>query len=237
MSWQPEPAGPGGGDARQDAIVTVEQVVRRRLAEALGGGRGVAESAVPTLAFTVTWLTTKDMKLSIGLGIALTVVLLLVRLVQRSNPQFVLNALVGIGFGALFAYVASRSGGSDEDVARAVFTPGLIVNAVSAFFMIVSIATRWPLVGFLVGSIADDPTEWHRDPAIVKLSTKLTWVLVAPCILRLAVQLPLWLDHQIALLGVTKIGLGWPLQLATFAVMAWMLTRDKTPIDPDDTVL
>lgn len=232
MSWQPEPAGPGGGDA----AVTVEQVVRAKLAEALGGGRGVVESAVPTIVFTVAWLTTKDMRTSLGLSIGLTVVLLVVRLVQRSNPQFVLNALVGIGIGAFFAYRASQSGGSEEDVARAVFTPGIIYNGAYAAVIVVSILVGWPIVGFLIGSITGDPTAWHDDPAIVRLCSRLTWLLALPCVLRVAVQLPLWLDHQIALLGITKIVLGWPLQIASFAAMAWLLSRNSTPVDPDDTV-
>ncbi len=228
----PEPLGGG----RERAAATVEELVRTKLAEALGGGRGVVESAVPTIVFTITWLTTKDMRLSLTSSIGLTVVLLLVRLAQRSNPQFVLNALVGIGIGALFAYRASQSGGSEEDVARAVFTPGLLINGGIALLMTLTIVVGWPLVGFLIGSLAADPTEWHRDKGVVRLSSQLTWVLVAPCLIRLAVQLPLWLDHQIALLGVTKIALGWPLQLATFAVMAWMLSRNRTPLE-DDTVL
>ena len=36
---------------------TVEAVVRQQLSKALGGRRGMAEAAVPTILFTVTWLT------------------------------------------------------------------------------------------------------------------------------------------------------------------------------------
>lgn len=228
----PEPLGGG----RERAAATVEELVRTKLAEALGGGRGVVESAVPTIVFTITWLTTKDMRLSLTSSIGLTVVLLLVRLAQRSNPQFVLNALVGIGIGALFAYRASQSGGSEEDVARAVFTPGILYNGGYAIVIIASILVGWPVLGFLIGSLTGDATAWRQDRALVRLCSQLTWVLAAPCLIRVLVQGPLWLDHQIALLGVTKIALGWPLQLATFAVMAWMLSRNRTPLE-DDTVL
>jgi hypothetical protein len=212
---------------------TVEQVVRAQLSKALGGPRGIVESAVPTALFTVLFLVTKDIRLSLVVSIGATAALLLVRVVQRSTTQFVLNALFGIGIGAFFAYRASQSGGSEEDVARAVFTPGLIYNGVYAVVIVLTIVIGWPIVGFMVGSVMGDPTAWHSDKAMVRLCSQLTWVLAIPCVIRVAVQLPLWLDHQIGLLGASKIALGWPLQLASFAVMGWLLTRNRTPIELD----
>lgn len=212
---------------------TVEQVVRAQLAKALGGRRGIVESAVPTALFTVCFLISDEIKLSLIISIAVTAVLLLIRVVQRSTPQFVMNALFGIGIGAFFAYRASQGGGSEEDIARAVFTPGLIYNGVYAVVIIFTIVIGWPLVGFMVGSVTGDPTAWHDDRAMVRLCSQLTWVLAIPCVIRVAVQLPLWLDHQIGLLGASKIALGWPLQLASFAVMGWLLSRNRTPVEPD----
>lgn len=209
---------------------TVEQVVRAQLARALGGRRGIIESAVPTALFTICFLVSDQIRLSLYLSIGVTAGLLVLRVLQRSTTQFVFNALVGIGIGALFAYRASQSGGSDEDIARAVFTPGLIYNGAYAVVIILTIVIGWPIVGFMVGSVTGDATAWHRDKAMVKLCSQLTWILAIPCVIRVAVQLPLWLDHQIGLLGVSKIALGWPLQLASFAVMAWLLSRNRTPI-------
>lgn len=216
------------------AQATVEQVVRAQLSKALGGPRGIVESAVPTALFTVLFLVTDQIRLSLIVSIAVTAALLLVRVVQRSTTQFVLNALFGIGIGAFFAYRASQSGGSEEDVARAVFTPGLIYNGVYAAVIVLTILIGWPIVGFMVGSVMGDPTAWHSDKAMVRLCSQLTWVLAIPCVIRVAVQLPLWLDHQIGLLGASKIALGWPLQLTSFAVMGWLLSRNRTPIELDD---
>jgi hypothetical protein len=216
------------------AQATVEQVVRAQLAKALGGPRGIIESAVPTALFTICFLISDDIRLSLTVSIAATAVLLAIRLVQRSTTQFVFNALVGIGIGALFAYRASQSGGSEEDVARAVFTPGLIYNGAYAVVIIVTILVGWPIVGFLVGSVTGDPTAWHSDKAMVRLCSQLTWILAVPCVIRVVVQLPLWLNHEIGLLGATKIAMGWPLQLASFAVMGWLLSRNRTPIELDN---
>ena len=55
-------------------------------------------------------------------------------------------------------------------------------------------------------------------------------MLAAPCVLRVLVQYPLWATHQAGWLGIAKLAMGWPLQLASLAIMAWVLSRDHTPI-------
>ena len=52
---------------------------------------------------------------------------------------------------------------------------------------------RWPLVGFMVGSVTGDPTAWHEDQQVVRLCTRLTWVLLLPCALGVLLQGPIWL--------------------------------------------
>ncbi len=220
---------------------TVESVVRAQLAKAFGGRRGMLEAAVPTIVFTVTFLTMKDLQLALVLSVATALVLLAARLVQRSTPQFVVNSLVGIGIGALFAWRSAQGGGDAQDNALAYFLPGILYNAGYAAVMLFTVVIRWPVVGFMVGSVAGDPTEWHRDPQIVRLCRNLTLMLVLPCVLRVAVQLPLYLAGRgaedaaglIAALGVAKIVMGWPLQVAALTGMVWLLARNHTPIDPE----
>lgn len=219
---------------------TVEAVVRQQLSRALGGRRGMAEAAVPTIAFTVLFLTTHQLRTAVLVSIGCAVVLLAVRLVQRSTPQFVLNSLVGIGIGALFAWRAASSGGDAGDQALAYFLPGILYNAGYAVVMVLTILARWPVVGFLVGSVTGDPTAWHADRGVVRLCSHLTWLLVLPCLLRVAVQAPLylagrngwWADSAaVAALGTAKLVMGWPLQVAALAAMAWLLSRNRTPME------
>jgi hypothetical protein len=217
---------------------TVEEVVRAQLASALGGRRGMLEAAVPTLIFTLTFVTTKDLRLAIAVSVATALLLLAVRVVHRSTVQFVVNSLVGIGIGAFFAWRSAQGGGSADEQALAYFLPGIIYNGGYAGLMVLSNLVRWPLVGFMVGSVAGDPTEWHRDPQVVRLCRNLTWMLAAPCVVRLLVQLPIWLAGRaaddptpmIAALGVSKVAMGWPLQIVGLAGMAWLLARNRTPV-------
>ena len=225
--------------ARPASVDTVEAVVRAQLSKALGGRRGMVEAATPTLLFTIVFLTTKELRLALALSVAAAVALLVVRLVQRSTVQFVVNALVGIGIGWFFVTLSARNGGDANQQALAYFLPGIIYNTVYSLLLSLTCLVRWPLVGFMVGSVTGDPTAWHRDRQVVRLCTRLTWLLVLPCLLRVVVQAPLWLgghsgaiapETAVAALGVLKIVMGWPLQLTALAGMVWLLSRDRTPV-------
>jgi hypothetical protein len=226
-------------------VATVEEVVRAQLSRALGGRRGMLEAAVPTLLFTIMWLTTRELQLALSVSIGAALVMLVVRLVQRSSLQFVLNALFGIGIGWLFVRLAASRGGSEDEQALAYFLPGLIYNTGYSVVLVATCVIGWPLVGFMVGSVTGDPTAWHANRQVVRLCTTLTWLLAVPCILRVAVQAPLWFagssggidaDTAVAALGILKVALGWPLQLAALAAMVWVLSRNATPVDPGDQV-
>ncbi len=218
---------------------TVEAAVRAQLARALGGRRGMVEAAIPTITFTFTYISTRELRLAIGLSVALAVVALLVRLAQRSSVQYVVNALVGIGVGCFFVWLGGRNGGDESQQALAYFVPGLIYNAGYAVAMILSIVVRWPVMGLLVGAVSDDPLAWRRDRQIVRLCSHLTWMLVVPCVLRVLVQVPIYLggraaddaDPYVTALGVAKVSMGWPLQVAALAAMVWLLARNRTPVD------
>nr|WP_179665596.1 DUF3159 domain-containing protein [Nocardioides panaciterrulae] len=237
---QPEHQPQHEPEHRHDPSVdTVEAVVRSQLSKALGGRRGMVEAAVPTLLFTLTYLVTRELRLALVLSVAAALVALGLRLAQRSTVQFVVNALVGIGIGWLFVSMAARNGGDANDQALAYFLPGILYNAGYTLVLALTCVVRWPLVGFMVGSVTGDPTAWHRDPQVVRLCTRLTWLLVLPCLVRVLVQAPVWLGGHsgtidpsaaVAVLGVLKIVMGWPLQLVALGAMVWLLSRNRTPV-------
>ncbi|MDP9443856.1 MAG: DUF3159 domain-containing protein [Actinomycetota bacterium] len=218
----------GGGAVSPRAVgtATVEQLVRRQLSDALGGRRGLAEGIVPTLGFTLTWISTHQLKLALAIGGGAALLLLAVRLVQRSSIQYVVNAAIGITIAAVFAL---RSGRAED-----AFLPGILYNA--GYFVVLagSALLRWPVVGFVIGSVTGEPTAWHRQPQIVRLCTLLTWILAVPCAVRVAVYYPLWVAGEAGWLGVAKIALGWPLQVGALAAMVFVLGRNHTPLQPAD---
>ena len=212
---------------------TVEAVIRERLAVAVGGWRGSLEAALPTVAFVAVWTATTNLNAALLAAGGVLVVALLLRLAQRQTVKFVLAAAFATAFAA---FLAKRSGNASD-----VFLPGLVQGGVMLAVSLVSIAVRWPLVGFIVAggdpNLKDDPTAWQRSRAMVRVCTRLTWLFAALFAVRLAVMVPLYLAHDVTALGIAKIALGWPLYLLTLAAMVLLLLTGETPLDEYDPLL
>ncbi|GAB7003869.1 DUF3159 domain-containing protein [Nocardioides sp. AN3] len=223
------------------SVETVEAVVRRQMAASLGGRRGIVESGVPGLVFTVLWLTTKDLRLALVAAGGVAGAALLIRLLERSTIQYVLNAIIGIGIGWIFVRLAASSGGSEADQALAFFLPGIIWSGAYTVLMVASCLCGWPFIGFMVGSVTGDPTAWHRDKQVVRLCTRLTWLFLAPGAIGVLLQGPVYVlghtgtidtDTAVGIIGVLRLGLGWPLRIASWGTMVWLLARNATPVEP-----
>ena len=221
-------------------VETVEAMVRAQMAASLGGRRGIIEAAIPGVLFTVVWLATKDIRLALivgGLGVG---VALVVRLVQRSTVQYVFNAAFSVAIGYVFTRIAANAGGDASDQALAYFLPGILISLGYTIVLGASCLLRWPAVGFMVGSVSGDPLAWHDDRQVVKLCTRLTWVLLAPGAIGVLLQGPVWLlgwtdtidkDTAVLIVSILRLGLGWALRIASWSMIIWLLARNATPIE------
>lgn len=227
----------------QPGVDTVEAVVRRQMAKSLGGRRGMVEAGVPSLVFTLLWLTTKDLRLSLIAAGGLAVAALALRIVQRSTTQYVLNAIVGIAIGFVFVRLAAHGGGDQTQQALAYFLPGILISGVESIAIAISCLVRWPLVGFMVGSAMGDPVAWHDDDQIVRLCTRLTYLLIAPGAIGAVSEGAFWLmGHSGAMDGSTAVGviaflryaIVWPIRIGSWALMIWLLARNATPVQQAD---
>ena len=209
---------------------TVESLIRERLSAALGGARGSFETALPTVAFVGAWTWRHDVKVAVIASGVIVLLLLMVRLATRQTPRYVLSAVVATAVAAFFALRSGRP--------EAAFLPGILTSAAWGAGSLLSVAVRWPLVGFIVAAgdpqMAQDPTAWRRDRGLVTVCQRLTMVLVALYAVRVVIMYPLYLAGQVTLLGVAKIVLGWPAYLCAVAVMGMLLVRGKTPLTVTD---
>jgi len=222
-------------------VETVEAMVRAQMATALGGRRGIVEAAIPGVLFTVVWLVTKNISLALALGGAGVGLALVVRLLQRSTVQYVFNAAFSIAIGYVFTRIAAGAGGDASDQALAYFLPGILFSLGYTIVFGVSCLFGWPLVGFMLGSVTGDPLAWHEDKQVVKLCTRLTWVLLAPGAIGVLLQGPVWLlgwsgtidkDTAVLVVSILRLGLGWALRIASWSLIIWLLARNATPLEP-----
>ncbi len=189
------------------------------LTDAVGGPLGIAESALPSVAFVATYTASgQDTRAALVVAVALGVVFAVARIVRGKTVQFALSGLAGL---ALSAYVVSRTGKAED-----FFLPGLLANAGYALAYLISILVRWPLLGIVVATLRGQKMDWRRDPVQLRAYSRASWIWVALFSLRLAVQLPLYLAGAPTALGVARIAMGVPL----FAVgiwLSWLILRPR----------
>ena len=228
--------------AREIGVDTVEALVRHQLAVAVGGRRGMLEAAIPGLVFTVVWLTTDNLRWALIGSLGLAGAALLVRLAQRSSTQYVFNAIFGIGIGWLFVRWAESSGATQEEQQLAFYLPGILISLAYTVVLGGSCLVRWPAIGFMVGAVAEDPLGWHDNKQVVKLCSRLTWVMLLPGAIGVLLQGPVWLlgdrgvistDLAVSLIFGLRTILGWALRIGSWSAMIWLLARDATPIEPE----
>lgn len=241
------------------AYATVEELLRARLSVAIGGWRGAVESAVPTVAFVVLWTMTQDVRTAVLAAAAALVVLGAIRVLRHETLRFLLYAAVAVAVAAFFALRSGRAedaflpGMIQTAAVGLVFAVTNLVRWPLFGFLIaaadpeLSEATDRLKASSKRGAAQDPETQaqaeadeaavnelltgWRRHDGVVKVASRVGWVIVALDVVRLAVMVPLYLGGQVAALGVTKIALGWPAYLLALLVIGLLLLRGSTPLD------
>lgn len=191
----------------------------------IGGVRGLAESILPGLVFTVIFTINQNLTVSLIAAIAVAAVFSIVRLVSRTPLTQALSGLIGV---AICAFVAGRTGNAED-----FFVPGFFTNGAYIIAMVISIAARWPIAGLLFGFIRGEGVEWRKDARRVKAYIIATWLIIAVLGLRLAVQMPLYFAENFVALGTTRLIMGLPLY-ALGLWLAWLVSRPPAQIQEQE---
>lgn len=211
---EPDATGASGGHETVEDVRAEEAL----LAKAVGGWRGLIDSALPSVVFVVVYLADgSNLAPAIWAAVAAGVVIAAWRLLRRQSLQQVLSGFVGV---AVSAFVAARTGRAED-----FFLPGLLVNLAYGGAFLVSILVRWPLLGVVVGALTGDLTSWRSDPDLRRAYAAASWIWVVMFGLRVVVQVPLYLAGAVGALGVAKVVMGWPL----FLLAAYLTYRVIKP--------
>jgi hypothetical protein len=195
--------------------------------EALAGtGRGMADAALPTVAFVVVWLLAQVLTwpepILIG-GLAAVVVAAATAVVRWRGGERPRAASVGLLIAVAATLIALYTGRAED-----FFLPRIIANGGSLAAWLVSIAVRWPLLGLVVSAALGRPRAWRDDPDLVRGYCRASWLWAAQYLVRIAVLLPLWFADQVVALGIAQVVLTWPLVLVC-ALGSWPLVRSALP--------
>lgn len=223
---------PDAGDATAPATPTAPgpAIDRRTLSALLDTWGGFLDAGLPSLVFVVVYTATgRSLRTALIVAVAATLVLGVVRLVRRDKLSSIATGVFGMAVSAVLAWKTGQP--------RNVFALGILLNATFFVGYLISVVVRWPLIGVIVGLARNDGFAWRRYPNMLSAYSRATLIWVAMFVVRLSIQVPLYLTNHVGALGAVRVGLGWPLTIltlvGTFVVLrasvgptAWAGLRD-----------
>ncbi|WP_371663102.1 DUF3159 domain-containing protein [Streptomyces sp. NBC_00280] len=207
-------------DAQHDSRAVTEAA----LFEAFGGLRGMIETVLPGLLFVTIYTIKKDLHSSAIAALAVSVLLVVVRLVKKDTVKHAFSGVFGVAFGVVFAMMTGN--------AKDFYLPGMLYTLGLALAYIITTLCGVPLLGLILGPVFKENLSWRtRNPGRKKAYAKASWawglILLAKC----AILFPLYLWADTASLGWVLVALKIP----PFLLAVWLtwvfLAKAPAPID------
>ncbi|MCS0604607.1 DUF3159 domain-containing protein [Streptomyces sp. LP11] len=199
-------------------------VTEAALFEAFGGIRGMVETVVPGLLFVAIFTVNKDLHLSAIAALAVSLVLVVVRLAMKDTVKHAFSGVFGVAFGVVFAMFTGN--------AKDFYLPGMLYTLGLAIAYIATTLAGVPLIGLILGPVFKENLSWRtRNPGRKKAYAKASWawglILLAKC----AILFPLYWWANTAQLGWVLVALKIP----PFLLAVWLtwvfLAKAPAPID------
>jgi hypothetical protein len=184
----------------------------------------MVETVLPGLLFVTIFTINKDLKASAIAAVAVSVVLLVVRLARRDTVKHAFSGVFGVAFGVVFAMITGN--------AKDFYLPGMVYTLGLAVAYIATTLAGVPLIGLILGPVFKENLSWRtRNPGRKKAYAKSSWawglILLAKC----AILFPLYWWADTTSLGWILIALKIPPFLLAVYLTWVFLAKAPAPID------
>lgn len=190
------------------------------LQEAIGGVRGVIESVLPVVVFSAAYGFTRQLWPSAVAAVVVALLAVLLRVVTRQPVNQAISGLLGVAIGAAIALYTGR--------AVNFFAVSIAKNLALMVLYAGSALLRWPFVGVVLGFVLGEGTHWRQVPPRMRVYRLATWIWVGMCVVRLAFQIPLYIEDRATELGAASVPLGLPL-FGLVLLLTWLVVR-RVPV-------
>ncbi|MFE7621038.1 DUF3159 domain-containing protein [Streptomyces sp. NPDC057496] len=206
----------------QDA--DTKAVTEAALFEAFGGVRGMVETVVPGLLFVSIFTVNKDLHVSAIAALAVSLVLVVVRLIRRDTVKHAFSGVFGVAFGVVFAMMTGN--------AKDFYLPGMLYTLGLALAYLITTLAGVPLIGLILGPVFKENLSWRtRNPGRKKAYAKASYawglILLAKC----AILFPLYWWADTTQFGWVLVALKIPPFLLAVYLTWVFLAKAPPPID------
>jgi len=189
-----------------------------------GKGSRLFDSFLPPVIFlAINSLANINLALWSALGASACFTIF--RITRKENLAY---SLGGLG-GTLLAVVFAKLSGSG----RGFFLPGFFSGAATIILCVISVAVNRPLVAWSSFITRRWPLTWYWHPQILPAYNEVTIIWAVAFSLRLTLEIWLYQQNALGILGTIRIFLGWPfiiaLLIASYLYGLWRLGKLKGP--------
>ncbi|MFI8965322.1 DUF3159 domain-containing protein [Streptomyces sp. NPDC053493] len=199
-------------------------VTEAALFEAFGGVRGMIETIVPGLLFVTIFTVNKNLHVSAIAALAVSLVLVAVRLIRRDTVKHAFSGVFGVAFGVVFAMMTGN--------AKDFYLPGMLYTLGLALAYIVTTLAGVPLIGLILGPVFKENLSWRtRNPGRKKAYAKASWAWGLILLGKCAVLFPLYWWADPTKFGWVSVALKIPPFLLAVYLTWVFLAKAPPPID------
>lgn len=163
--------------------------------------RAIVDTGLGPVAFVAVYAIW-GLNTAIVVALAISVVLMVERLVRGKS---VVNALGGVFGTAIAAFIAHKTG-----KAETFFVPRMLIQLGYGLVFAGSVIVRRPLTGFIIAALYRAEPGWWKLPPVKRAMSELTLAWAGLFLLRAAVYAYLIYLGKPGGLAAASLGLGWP---------------------------
>ncbi|GGZ35439.1 membrane protein [Streptomyces inusitatus] len=199
-------------------------VTEAALFEAFGGVRGMVETVAPGLLFVTIYTINKDLHISAIAALAVSLVLVAVRLLRKDTVKHAFSGVFGVAFGVVFAMMTGN--------AKDFYLPGMLYTLGLALAYIITAIAGVPLIGLILGPVFKENLSWRtRNPGRKAAYTKASWAWGLILLTKCAILFPLYWWADTTQLGWVLVSLKIPPFLLAVYLTWVFLAKAPPPID------
>ena len=217
---------PTTDQAAQDAkdARASKEVTEAALFEAFGGVRGMVETVVPGLLFVTIFTINKDLHISAIAALAVSLALVVVRLIRRDTVKHAFSGVFGVAFGVVFAMMTGN--------AKDFYLPGMLYTLGLALAYIITTLAGVPLIGLILGPVFKENLSWRtRNPGRKKAYAKASWAWGLILLGKCAILFPMYWWADTTKFGWVLVALKIPPFLLAVYLTWVFLAKAPPPID------
>jgi hypothetical protein len=202
---------------------TGREVTATTFVDALGGGRGLFDSAVPATVFVIARLVSGSLTTALVIAVVAGLLIIGLRLLRGQPMQQAASGFFGLAIAVLVAWKTGT--------AKGFFLPGILITAGMGVGFVLSLLAGRPAVGAALAAYDEKYAGWRDHPPLYRAARICTAVWAVTFFIRAGIATLVYSRHgdNAGLLLIVVNVVKWPLIVGAALLTVRMVRQAGLP--------